>query len=413
MNKNILKAIIPALLFAIRVAAQEPCATDPIHAALMNTSESYRNGMNALEEQVRLIISNQNPSDNRAVYTIPVVVHVIHLGEPVGMGSNISDLQIQEAIDGMNDRWRNFIGNGIDMEVQFCLAPVDPDSNASTGINRVDGSSITNYISMGANTGNASSGGADEQDIKDLSRWPVADYYNIWVVNAICGGWAGWAYYPNGNPYDGTTIRSDYMVAASSILAHELGHGFFLYHTFEGDGGNSFCPQDANCASQGDRICDTQPHMQGDCASSTCTGSGTFDNSRYNYMSYCSGLNRFTPDQKARVQAILSSPPRASLLLNTSCESVGIEKHAGGNIISVYPNPANNQITIYNLQFTMKSIEVSDLLGNKHISLLSAQPQPENNEERTLDISSLAPGVYFVHVTDEKRNKSVRKFVKM
>src|SRR5262249_227775 len=161
---------------------------------------------------------------------------------------------------------------------------------------------------------NPSCGGADEFAIKDLSRWPVSDYYNIWVVKAICGGWAGWAYYPWGGAYDGASIAYNYMTSGSAVAAHEVGHGFFLYHPFEGDAGNAQCPADADCLTQGDRICDTQPHKQGDCGTTnSCTGSGTFDNSRYNYMSYCGTQDRFTADQKARVQATLMSPPRASL----------------------------------------------------------------------------------------------------
>src|SRR5204863_40507 len=106
-------------------------------------------------------------------------------------GTNISDAEIQAAIDGINNRWSNLIGNGINMEIQFCLASVDTAGNPSTGIVRVNGSVIPNYATNGINANNPSCGGGDEQDVKDLSRWPSTDYYNIWVVNAICGGWAG------------------------------------------------------------------------------------------------------------------------------------------------------------------------------------------------------------------------------
>ena len=411
MTNKILQTLSVIFLFSFSVIAQEPCATDHVHAAMLQSNENYRNDINALEQQVQLILNKgQNRNDERStVYSIPVVVHVIHLGEPVGTGINISDAQIQAAIDGMNNRWRNFIGNGTDMEVQFCLATVDPDGNPSTGINRVDGSAVPNYITMGANTGNASCGGANEQVIKDLSRWPVADYYNIWVVNIICGGWAGWAYYPNGNNYDGTTIRSTSMTGNSSILAHEMGHGFFLYHTFEGDNGNMSCPPDADCVLWGDHICDTQPHKQYDCgAINPCSGNGTFDNSRYNYMSYCSGLDRFTPDQKARVQATLAAPPRASLLLNTICTGpAGIEKYSKEDLISVYPVPAENQITVYGLQFTIERAAVYDMLGN---SCLSYQ---DKDQSQTIDISALAPGIYFLKVSDTSGSNAVRKFIKM
>ena len=409
MKHIILKAFSTVFLFAFSATAQEPCGTDHVHSAMMQSSENYRNGINALEQQVQLILNNRQSRDiQNTVYTIPVVVHVIHLGEPVGTGVNISDLQIQQAIDGMNNRWRNIIGNSVDMEVQFCLANTDPNGNPSTGINRVDGSSVPNYISMGANTGNASCGGANEQAIKDLSRWPVSDYYNIWVVKMICGGWSGWAYYPNGNNYDGTTIRAASMTGGSSILAHELGHGFFLYHTFEGDGGNSTCPSDGDCALEGDHICDTQPHKQSDCgAANPCTGSGTFDNSRYNYMSYCSGLDRFTPDQKARVQATLMLPPRASLLLNTICANTGVEGISKRNPVFIYPNPSFDVVTIYNLPFTIDKAEIYDLPGSRCLYYQIA------NQSNSINVTSLSPGIYFLKASDNNGNNVVRKFIKM
>ncbi len=414
MNK-ILKILPAVFLFALGSAAQEPCATDQVHAAMMATDAAYRNNINALEERVNFILKNGSDGGQRAVYIIPVVVHVIHLGEPVGTGTNIPDAQIQAAIDGINNRWRNIIGNGVDMEVQFCLATVDPNGNPSSGINRVNGSAIANYQTMGINANSPSCGGADEQAVKDLSRWPVSDYYNIWVVNSICGGWAGWAYYPFGGAYDGATICYTSMTGSAAVPAHEIGHGFFLYHTFEGDGGNSSCRLDADCTNQGDHVCDTQPHKQGDCgATNPCTGSGTYDNSRYNYMSYCSGLDRFTPGQKARVQATLMSPPRSSLLLNAICPGTGISENTKQDLVSVYPNPASDELRIQSrvlgTGLKIESVEIYDALG---VNVFS-QCQTSNVKRLTaINISSLAPGIYFVKLHDEKGTAAVRKIVKL
>jgi hypothetical protein len=56
---------------------------------------------------------------------IPLVVHIIHLGEPIGTGSNISDAQVQQAVDGLNDWWNNISGNGIPLGLSFKLATRD------------------------------------------------------------------------------------------------------------------------------------------------------------------------------------------------------------------------------------------------------------------------------------------------
>ena len=84
-----------------------------------------------------------------SVYNIPVVVHVLHLGEAVGTGTNISDAQIQSAITNLNDVYRGNTANStIDFEIQFSLAQQDSNCNAHSGINRINASSVPNY-SMG------------------------------------------------------------------------------------------------------------------------------------------------------------------------------------------------------------------------------------------------------------------------
>src|SRR5687767_11865764 len=268
--------------------AQQWCGTDALHEFNIQNDSAYRNHILTLENQIRSMGHDHHlplPERNFA-YIIPVVVHVIHIGEAVGTGSNISDSQINGAIAGINDRWRNLNGYGSDLELEFCLTSFDPNGNPSTGINRVNGSAVPNYQNSGINhVPNSTCGGANPNAIKDLSRWAVGQFYNIWVVKSICEGYGGYASYPNGNVYDGAVIVSAYFTAADDAPAHELGHGFFLYHTFEGDGGNLYCPNDTDCLLYGDRICDTQPHKQSGCGTSNvCTGNGAWDNSRYNYM---------------------------------------------------------------------------------------------------------------------------------
>ena len=300
---------------------QDKCATDLMHSHLMETDPAYKASFLRTQEQVRAIAKNQSKQNlTSQSYTIPVVVHVINLGEPIGTGTNISDAQIQGAIQGLNDRFRNIIGNGsLDTEINFCLAVRDPNGCPTTGINRVNGSSVPNYSVYGIRVGGCSPG-ANEDSVKSLSRWPVADYYNIWVVNYICYGyWGGYAYYPNGGVNDGTLIRSISMTNASDLLSHEVGHGLFLFHTFAGD--NNSCPVNTDCTVNGDNCCDTPPHKTYDCADTNpCSTTGNWDNSRYNYMSYCyNPFGRFTPDQKNRMQNTMLVAPRASLATSLGC----------------------------------------------------------------------------------------------
>ena len=372
------------------------CVTDYIHKNRMQTDSAYRKQILNLESNVEA--NNQNHANNNlksTLYTIPVVVHVMHLGESIGTGTNISEIQIQQAIAGLNDRFRNVNALGVDVELEFCLASIDPNGNSTNGINRVDGSGVANYSANGITPSGNPCSGAIETAIKDLSRWPVSDYYNIWVVSEICNGsFVGYASYPVGGLYDGLVIVSTSMTSNSGTLPHEVGHGFFLYHTFNGDGGNVSCPVDTNCLIDGDRVCDTPPHKQSDCGTTNpCTLAGVWDNSRYNYMAYCPLVNRFTQGQKDRIRATAIVAPRVSLLTSVGCGPLGINESSSSKIFSVFPNPAQ---TIINVKADKK------LLGSAYVIydntgklVLTGKITSENT---VIELDYLSDGIYLFSV---------------
>jgi hypothetical protein len=396
---NYILLLISLVIFQIQGLGQSTdCATDFIHNNRMQTDSVYRNQIHRLESNVDTSIQNHSNSLLKStIYSIPVVVHVIHLGEPFGTGSNISDIQIQQAIAALNTRFRNTNGLGADVELEFCLANNDPNGNSTNGINRVDGSSVPNYSINGIKPTGNSCNGAVETSIKDLSRWPVSDYYNIWVVSEICnGGFVGFASYPVGGLYDGLVIVSTSMTSNSGTLPHEIGHGFFLYHTFNGDGGNVNCPLDTDCSTDGDHICDTPPHKQSDCGlTNPCTSAGVWDNSRYNYMAYCPLVNRFTQGQKDRIRATAIASPRASLLTSEGCGALGSNEISNTNLFSIYPNPANTEITIVLPSCNTSQIEISNATGQLII---------KDQNKNKIDISTLPNGLYFISVKQGEQN---------
>jgi hypothetical protein len=297
------------------------CGTDAHHQYLLKTDEEYKAGF--LKQKATLDSLKHAPvvrPRTSQVLTIPVVVHVIHLGDPIGVRSNISDDQIYGAIQGLNERYANFNEQGIDIEMSFCLATRDPNGCPTSGINRVDGSGIPGYAEDGVTWDGSC--GVDEREVKDLSKWPTWEYYNIWVVHDICGSIAGYAYYPNGNEYDGTVIDIVSMTYENGTLAHELGHGMNLKHTFSGDDDGN-CPANDDCLEDGDEVCDTPPHRTSFCgANNPCSNEGEWSNSRYNWMSYCFAAaedGRFTEGQRTRVWDAMSVDPRASLLSSDGC----------------------------------------------------------------------------------------------
>ena len=118
-------------------------------------------------------------------------MHVLHLGENVGTGTNISDAQIQSSIDHLNQFYRGQTTNSpVDFKIEFSLAKQDPNCNATTGINRINASGVPGYSNGGVDY-YGDGGQADENTLKDLSRWSETDYFNIWIVSEIENNNAG------------------------------------------------------------------------------------------------------------------------------------------------------------------------------------------------------------------------------
>ncbi len=305
----------------------EKCGTDLLHQRMFNNNPVYKQNWEDIQRRVEQeIANNPQPAGNRAVLTVPIVFHVMHLGEAEGNGTNISYEQLLAGLQSLNDAYRGiapYNSSGVDMEIEFCLASQDPFGNPTNGVNRVDASGTSDYGTNGLTT----SGTNNETTIKALSKWPNTDYYNIWVVSEIegnnaGGGTQGFAYFPGaGSSVDGTVILFNsigYDPTGSRCLnvksftnrnitfIHELGHAFGLFHTFQGDGGGGSCPTNGNCATDGDRCCDTPPHIRSssNCPTGTtnpCTGTSR-DLHIHNFMEYTSDdcQTEFTADQKTR-----------------------------------------------------------------------------------------------------------------
>jgi len=71
------------------------------------------------------------------ILTIPVVVHVIHNGQAIGVAPNITDAQVQSQITVLNEDFRKMLATngyntnpvGADVEIEFKLALQDPNGN--------------------------------------------------------------------------------------------------------------------------------------------------------------------------------------------------------------------------------------------------------------------------------------------
>ncbi len=303
------------------------CASDEVNQALMQRDPNFAHVLQARAVKWAqqnaahangLVVS----SANGPVYEIPVVVHIMHTGVPVGNINNPTDATVATYIDFLNKtyaaQWSfyNDTNNGgVRVPIKFVLAKRAPGACggiATTGINRINVSAIyPNYTANGINQ--STSSGVDDSVLKSLSIWPSQDYYNIWMVNYIdgpTGGIGGYAYFPGVSSWlDGTVLLAQYASPYSNgsyyyAVPHELGHAFGLLHTFQG-GGTSTCPSNANCSTDGDQVCDTEPHINlnnGVCASGTnsCTGL-PYAGVQYNFMNYTACPARFTPGQRTKI----------------------------------------------------------------------------------------------------------------
>ncbi|MEO5905726.1 MAG: M43 family zinc metalloprotease, partial [Saprospiraceae bacterium] len=292
--------------------------------------------------------------------TLPVVVHVIHTGTSVGSPDNPSDDLIYDMIDLMNDAFQKNgpMYGGADIQLEFKLAVRTPECEVSNGINRIDGSIVTNY-EMGGITTNLMNApqSAHEFYVKELSRWPNTDYINIWIVNMIDGdpyGLAGYAYFPEYNSAltDGIVIRADAVNGTNKNIIHELGHYFYLHHTFGLAWGT--CLSESDCSSEGDLICDTENYnFTTVCTATTnpCTGNPWLiadPDHDYtvlnNYMGHTDCQWMFTDEQKVRMHDALETF-RPGLLT-----SQALKMTSGSPVKACVPNAINGLSGYYGVE---------------------------------------------------------------
>lgn len=253
--------VILAGCWEIVVRAQGECAFDAVmQQACMD--RAYASQLQAAEAAAAR--GGDQVRGKGGPHRIPVVVHILHRGEAIGTTNNPADSVIMNALECANQRFAGSIGSGVDTELSFCLAQVDPDGAPTNGIDRIDGTLYPGYATTGmSSTYLPQCTGPTQYTISSDHGWPVEQYYNIYLVFSICGANnAGFAYLPSFQlpSWDGAYMITSTFTCTGYIATHELGHGMGLYHTFEGDGGSQFCPPNDDCTQQGDRVCDTAPH---------------------------------------------------------------------------------------------------------------------------------------------------------
>lgn len=290
-----------------------------------------------IQERIRQMELDRAAGRTQAgVLTIPIVVHVVHNGEAIGSGTNISQAQVQAQIEVLNEDFRRKPGTrgyndnpvGADIEIEFCLSSVDKNGNvmAEPGIHRYDG--------------NQPDWTRDEIEnkLKPNTYWDPNKFYNIWTVKLAAenANLLGYAQFPDqsglpglqeqGGPAatDGVVVRYQSFGSAEKgnfpvmeapynkgrTLTHETGHWLGLRHIW-GDG---------NCAE--DFVSDTPPASGPSSGCPVGRISCGVVNMVQNYMDYSEDacMNIFTMGQKNRMLAVMEvSPRRKTLIQNNLC----------------------------------------------------------------------------------------------
>lgn len=306
---------------------EESCGFDHRHKELLRTDPTYRQKVQEFDAYARHFDVGLRGG---GTLIVPVVVHVMETGTAI---TAITDDQVRDGIQWLNERYRKVPGslgdgNGVDINMEFALAVRDPDGNCTNGITRRDMTGNSTYMASGVFENTS---GITDASLKLLDVWPQTQYYNIWLISEFDdnnggGGTQGYAYFSSshGQANDGTVMLVNaYKNPQGITLAHELGHAFNVYHTFQGDGGGGSCPTNGNCSADGDQVCDTPPHIRSnsDCnfsGTNACDGGSAIALFKNNYMDYSGDQcqNMFTAGQNTRIQAAITGPRASFLAVN-------------------------------------------------------------------------------------------------
>lgn len=353
--------------------APEQCSTmerDSISRLLHPERGSREDFENAVSQRVEAIRLQRKNGRTQALVTVPIVFHIVHNGEAVGTGANLSLAQVQSQIAVLNEDFRKQVGSrgfntspvGADIEVEFCLSPVDGNGQtlSEPGIHRLNG--------------NQADWTQDqiENRLKPSSIWNPNLFYNVWTVkfSASEGGLLGYAQFPDQTGLQGIPANSPastdgvviaYKTCGSSdkgtfpvlespydkgrTLTHETGHWFGLRHIW----GDGLCADDF--------VADTPTQRA---ASSGCPSVLGCDNATpamvQNYMdySYDACHNIYTLGQKDRMQAAIELSPRRKSVIQANLCSPTVADAPVANFV------ASNQACV----LLGSEIEFTDLSTN-------------------------------------------------
>ncbi|MES2412033.1 MAG: zinc-dependent metalloprotease [Bacteroidota bacterium] len=400
-----LKLLFALLVVQLSSAQHRTCGMQAKMTQIMNDPAqraAYIEQQNSFEVELHrmAISSNKNGNSVNSVIKIPVAVHFPAVATTSTLKACLRTLA-QSQINILNADYNatnadivNFVsdadyypGTNIgSLQVEFVLAT----QNHPAGTGLVNGDlAVTFGTDFLANNDND-------------STW--AGYMNLVCKNA---GNGILGYSPlGGSPSGGNcVVISKTAFGAGSgctgyvpdapynlgrTLTHELGHFFNLDHTFDGCDG-------PNCATSGDRVCDTPDTNTEsyECPVAGEVGGCTDLALTMNYMDYTNDacMYMFTAGQATRMQAwynAIASQFRTDVLGNEAFLQ---------NDFSIYPNPSNGTFTIqFKDMMNSYSVEVFDVMGK---TIYENSYDQSANLTQVINLDNATSGVYFVNIKSE------------
>ena len=313
----------------VELLGQQYCGTAP-------QSPAFETWMNQKKTLMKSTGRLGGEDEKKVIYSIPVVVHVIHNGEPIGTGSNLSKKRIVRQIEILTEDFRRLNSDrdntptlfrpvAADVQIEFVFAKRDPKGNPTSGIVRKRGIKTSYDIKK------------DIALIRSENYWNSEEYLNIHVLNL--NDFFGFSSLPVASRvegisdrrerdiiYEGVIVDYEYFGVNSSTstslkslgrtLTHELGHYFGLIHIW-GDGNcnvDDFV-EDTPLADQSNRTVKSPCTFPNPNDDEICETNEMFQN----YMDYTHDecMNLFTIGQRDRMHVVLQNAQRR-LSLTTS-----------------------------------------------------------------------------------------------
>ena len=365
------------------------------------------------QQEINQIILEKRKNQNHfrteeAVYVIPIIFHIIHQGETINEGLNISATQIYNQFEALNQDFRRknedtlrsplkFRQVARDTKIEFALARIDESGEymKEIGIHRYNGlRNIWRRTDF-------------DRLIMPITIWNPDKYLNIWVTDL--SGLLGYSKFPvssglkegsewgqiaNTETTDGVVI--DFQAFGSNrntklfdlrlkynlgrTLTHEIGHFLGLIH-ISGDGG---CEKDD--------FCEDTPLQEGnnyDCKTGFISCGN--ENMVQNYMDYSDDtcMNIFTADQTMRMRTALENGARRKGLLVSKVAQKPFSTDAA-NPIWLFPNPAIGYVNVDYEDITVQFYTIYNIKGQ-----FLVQKQLINKLYK-IELDSFVAGLYFI-----------------